>query len=196
MDLCDPAGTAPPALHRLRPRPAPSVTAVVRRVEVAPWEWTGLHLDGVLVPLWRDVARVATVAEDPALRALAFAELVPARAAVGRLSAAWVHTGGTPPARVTVLVRSAARRPEPHPDRESAEADLLDDDLRVIGGVRVTSVARTAVDVARWVPTPAAVPVLRALLPCGWDPDDTQRRLAAHPRGRGLRTARATLHQV
>lgn len=190
-------GTAvPAALRRLRP-PAPAVQhQVVRRDEVPPWRWTGLHLDGVLVPLWRDTARVAGVPEDAAVRAAAFAALVPRRGAVGRLAAAWVHAGGPPPARVTVLVRSGARRPAPHPDRVTAEADLADEDLQDLDGVLVTTVTATAVDVARWVPLPTAVRVLRTLLPCGLDPAAALRRLEEHGGGRGMRAARVALRQV
>lgn len=169
---------------------------VVRRDEVPPWTWTGLHLDGALVPLWRDAARVAGAPEDAAVRAAAFAALVPRRGAVGRLAAAWVHAGGAPPARVTVLVRSGARRPAPHPDRTSAEADLTDDDLQELSGIHVTTVTATAVDVARWLPTPTAVRVLRTLLPCGLQPAAALGRLEAHTGGRGLRAARVALRQV
>ncbi|ADG74699.1 hypothetical protein Cfla_1802 [Cellulomonas flavigena DSM 20109] len=186
----------PVALRRLRPPPAAAPGPVVRRDEVPPWTWTGLHLDGALVPLWRDTARVAGVPEDAAVRAAAFAALVPRRGAVGRLAAAWVHAGGPPPARVTVLVRSGARRPAPHPDRTTAEAELADDDLETHGGVLVTTVTATAVDVARWVPTATAVRVLRSLLPCGLDPTVALRRLESHSGGRGLRAARVALGQV
>ncbi len=195
MTLCDP-GPAPAALHRLRPRVGAPGPDVVRRDDVPPWAWTGLHLDGALVHLWRDTSRVTGTPESPTLRACAFAPLVPRRGAVGRLAAAWVHAGGSPPDRVTVLVRSGARRPGPHPDRVSAEADLTDDDLQTVGGVLVTTVARTGVDVARWLPAHTAVPVLRALVTHGLDPDGTLRRLEAHAGGRGLRAARATLRQV
>ncbi|MBO3087232.1 hypothetical protein [Cellulomonas dongxiuzhuiae] len=195
MTVCDPAA-APNFLQRLRPRPPSPGPVVLRRGDVPAWAWTGLHLDGVLAPLWGDVARVRGTPEDPAVRACAFAPLVPQRGAVGQLAAAWVHAGGTPPRRVTVLVRSGARRPDPHPDRTTAEADLVDEDLQTLGGVLVTTVTRTAVDVARWVPAPTAVPVLRTLLPRGLDPRAALRQIDAHPGGRGLRAARATLRQV
>jgi len=195
MTLCDP-DPAPAALRRLRPRVGGTGPDVVRRDDVPPWAWTGLHLDGALVHLWRDTSRVTATPESRTLRARAVAPLVPRRGAVGRLSAAWVHTGGRAPDRVTVLVRSGARRPGPHPGRVSAEADLADDDVQSVGGVLVTTMGRTAVDVARWVPAATAVPVLRALVTHGLDPDDTLRRLEAHAGGRGLRAARATLRQV
>jgi len=172
------------------------VPDVVRRADLPLSAWTGLHLDGVLVPLWRDTSRVAGTVEDPAVRAGALATVVPRRGAVGRLSAAWVHVGGPPPRRVTVLVRSGARRPDPHPDRAVAEADLTDDDVQQLGGVPVTTVLSTAVDVARWVPADRAVPVLRALVRAGLDPADAVRRLEAHAGGRGVRTARQVLRQV
>ncbi|UZN05132.1 hypothetical protein [Cellulomonas sp. S1-8] len=191
---CDPATST--ALHRLRPRPAAPTPTVVRRADVAASAWTGLHLDGVLVSLWRDTSRVAWALECAEVRARAFGTLVPRRGAVGRLSAAWVHVGGPPPDRVTVLVRSGARRLDPHPERATAEADLRDDDVRALGGVPVTTVLRTAVDIARWVPAGAALPVLRALLPAGLDPDAALRQLDVHAGGRGVRDARRVLECV
>ncbi|MBO0900396.1 hypothetical protein J1G43_10515 [Cellulomonas sp. zg-ZUI22] len=231
----------PAALRRLRPGAPPSVPLVVRRAELPASAWTGLHLDGVLAPLWRDTARVVdrnasggsasdssasddaavggtavagtafdgtvvdgtafdgTVVDhavDPAVRAAAFAALVPQRGTVGREAAAWVHAGGSPPDRVTVLVRSGARRPDPHPSRTTAEADLTEADVVDLGGVRVTTVLRTAVDVARWLPTEDALRVLRRLPPVGLDPADALRRLEQHAGGRGVRRARRTLRLV
>ena len=186
----------PPALQRLRPPTPGPPAAVVARTDVPASTWTGLHLDGVLVPLWREVSRLVTVDEGPAVRAQAFAALVPGRAVVGQLAAAWVHAGGTPPHRVTVLVRSGARRPDPHPDRLAAEADLADDDVQSCGGVAVTTVLRTALDVARWVPADRALPALRALVPAGLRPDEALGRLATRAGGRGVRAARRTLAQV
>lgn len=188
---------APPrALRRLRPTPPAPVAPLVRREDVPPWVWTGLHLDGALVPVLRDVSRVRDAGEAPVLRAAALAPLVPTRGAVGRLAAAWVHAGGTPPRRVEVLVRSGARRPDPHPDRVTAEAELDDRDLVRLGGVLVTTVTRTAADVARWVPPAEAVRVLRALVPVGLDPADVARLLEHRTGGRGVRTARRVLAQV
>jgi len=187
---------APSTLHRLRPLPVPPPPRVVHRDDVPSWVWTGLHLDGVLVPLWRDVARVVGAPDDAVTRAAAFAALVPPRAAVGRLAAVWVHVGGEPPSRVAVLVRSGARRLDPHPDRSTAEADLRDADVEQIGGVGVTTVARTGIDVARWVPAPAAVPALRALQRLGFTPDDARHHLDRHPGARGVRAARSTLALV
>jgi len=226
----------PAALRRLRPGTPPPAPLVVRRDDVPASAWTGLHLDGVLAPLWRDTARVVdrtardttaldvpaldVIAHDdaaldgpslgdaaaadaapdvpvhPAVRAAAFAALVPARGAVGREAAAWVHAGGPPPGRVTVLVRSGARRPDPHPGRTTAEADLTDTDVVDVGGVRVTTVLRTAVDVARWLPTEDALRVLRRLRPVGLDPAAALHRLEAHAGGRGVRRARRTLRLV
>lgn len=161
-----------------------------------PWTWTGLHLDGVLQPLWRDTSHAVDAVIDPALRARAFAPLVPARAAVGRLSAVWVHAGGTPPGRLVVLVGSGVRRPEPHPDRFTAEADLLGSDVDVVAGVRVTTLTRTAVDVARWEPASTAMPALRALVDAGLRPGRALQRLELSAGGRGVRTARQLLRAV
>lgn len=186
---------APAPLHRLRPR-TPPVPPVVHRADVTPLEWAGLHRDGLLAPLWLDAARVTTHPEDPAVRAAALHALVPHRAAVGRRSAAWVHTGGAPPPRVDVLVRTRARRPDPHPDRRTHEADLAQDDVVDLGEVRVTTVLRTALDVARWLPADDAVPVLRALVGVGLDTGRALRLLTERSGGRGVRGARTVLARV
>lgn len=198
MTVCEPdlATTTPLALRRLRPSPPAPVPPVVHRQDVPASAWTALHLDGVLVPLWKGASRVAGTPECAAVRASAFGPLVPRRGAVGHLAAVWVHVGGAAPRRVTVLVRAGARRPDPHPDRSTAETDLAADDVELLGAVHVTTVARTAFDVARWVPTPTAVRALRSLLPHGLDPDETRRRVDACVGGRGLRAARVTLDQL
>lgn len=183
----------PAALRRLRP-PAPAAPReVVHRSELPTSTWTGLHLDGALVPLWRETSRIAGVAESSPVRALAFAHLVPRRGVVGRLAAVWVHAGGAPPQHVTVLVRSGARRPDPHPGRTVAEADLGNGDVVRLGAVAVTSVLRTGVDVARWVTPDRALPALRALQQAGLQPEDALRRLGDQAGGRGVRAARHLL---
>lgn len=98
-------------------------------------------------------------------------------------SAAWVHTGGTPPARVHVAVPHFHRRPAGGPgvpftlvqsDVAASPEGLApaEPDVRRVGGVRVTTPARTVED----------------LLLTG-DPDDTRRaaRLIARHGAAGLR---------
>ncbi|MGY4642632.1 hypothetical protein [Cellulomonas sp. URHB0016] len=178
-------------------RPPPvTLPSIVRRDEVGAAAWHALVRDRVVRPLWGDVAIAADLDDTPALRCEAVADLVPRRGVVGRCSAAWVHTGLRPPARVEVLVVSRAHRADPHPRRVAAEAALTDDDVVRIGPLKVTTVQRTGTDVARWVPSAAALAVLADLCAVGFDPRHALRDLEALPGQRGVRTARATLRSL
>ncbi|MFC8191357.1 hypothetical protein ACFUMH_06790 [Cellulomonas sp. NPDC057328] len=187
------SSTAPPALARLRP-PSRTVPALLHRHDVGPLAWAGLLADGHLVPLWGAVARTAGTAETPAVRAAALAGLVPARGAVGRLSAVWVHAGGVAPRRATVLVGAGTRRPDAHPDRWVAEARLPAADVVVLGGTAVTTPLRTVLDVARWEPPAAARAAVHRLADrCGVDLAAAAAVLDDLEGHRGVRRARALL---
>lgn len=150
--------------------PARPASALVRRSDVGALAWAGMLHDRVLCPLWRDVAVRADEAVDPGLRAEAFTGLVPRRAVVGHAAAAWVHAGGVPPDRVVVVVRPGGRRTDPHPARIPTEGLLGAGDVVALGGVKVTSVQRTGLDVARWLPDDEAARLLAELVPVGFDP--------------------------
>ncbi len=187
---------APPALARLRPGPR-TLPALVHRDEVSPLAWAGMLADGHLVPLWGAVARTAATAETPAVRAAALARFVPARGAVGRLSAVWVHAGGDAPRRATVLVGAGTRRPDAHPDRWVAEAALSTADVVVLGGTAVTTPLRTVVDVARWEPPAVAhAAVARLSACCGVDLAGAAAALGGLEGHRGVRRARALLRDA
>ncbi|WP_142162278.1 hypothetical protein [Cellulomonas sp. SLBN-39] len=173
------------AMRALRPVPV-VLPDVVHRDALSSLAWAGLHLDGLLAPLWGDASATAGAPSDAERRALALAPLVPARGTVGRLAAAWVHTGLHPPDHVDVLVPSGGRRTDPHRRRRAAEAVLDDRDVLVVGGVRVTTVLRTGVDVARWVPDATAVPALRALVDAGLDADAALAELGRFGGHRGV----------
>lgn len=89
------------------------------------------------------------------------------------------------------------------PDRHSPRGivvrsfALSADDVVVRAGLRITTAARTAFDIARLTPEPEAVPVLDALLRAtrisGADVLDL---VASHPGTRGVRRAEATLALV
>jgi len=182
-------------LDAYRP-PASALPSIVRRHEVGAAAWHALVRDRVVRPLWGDVAVVADLDDTPALRSEALADLVPRRGVVGRCSAAWVHTGRRPPAKVDVLVASGAHRADPHPWRTAAEAALTDDDVVRVGPLTVTTVQRTGTDVARWVAGPQALVVLADLCAAGFDPDRALHDLDAMPGQRGVRSARQTLRAL
>ncbi|WP_448629368.1 hypothetical protein [Cellulomonas soli] len=147
----------------------------------------------MLRTVWGQLAIACDAAESAAVRAQAVARLVPERGIVARASAAWVHSGYGAPVRVDVLVPARGRRPDPHPHRVACEADLTDGDVIELGPVRVTSVQRTGIDVARLLAPAAARHVLAGLLEVGFDPDAARRRLGTMVGQRGVREARALL---
>ncbi len=167
--------------------------ALVRRDDVAPATWTGMLLDGALVPLWDGVAVCAGHQVTAAVRLAALSALVPPRGVVGRAAAAWVHAGGARPDKVDVVVRPGVRRADPHPLRRAAEAPLPDEDVLVLAGTRVTTVLRTGLDVARYVPPDEASLLLRRLLAVGLDPDEALTALDRLPGERGVLRARDLL---
>ncbi|MBO3085505.1 hypothetical protein [Cellulomonas fengjieae] len=171
----------------------PVLPRTVTRDDVGAAAWFGLLRDGVVRVVWGDVAIAADLPDTPELRTLALAPLVPARGVIGRRTAAWVHTGLFPPVRVEVLVRTGGRRTDPHPERVAAEATLAPEDVVRVGGHQVTSVQRTGLDLARMLPYPEAVPLLRALQGVGLDPTRALASLDAFRGQRGVRRAQSTL---
>ena len=152
--------------------------------------------DGVLEQLWGEVAAAGGLDVSPAMRLAALEEVVPVRGVVGRGSAAWVHLGGPPPVRVEVLVPPRGRRTDPDSWRVSAEAPLPQDDVLTLGSGRVTTVQRTGLDVARWLPVDEAFRLLVALSSIGFDPAVAGARLEEASGGRGVRQARELLGRL
>ena len=189
---------AAPVSIALRPyRPAVAgPSPLVRREDVAPAVWTGMLLDGALVPLWHGVAVCAGAAATAELRLAALSDLVPRRGVVGRAAAAWVHAGGQRPDKVDVLVRPGARRADPHPLRRAAEGPLPDEDVLDLPAGRVTTVARTGLDVARYAPPDETARLLVGLLAVGFDPDAALDALDRLPGERGVLRARGLLRAL
>lgn len=172
--------------------PAP----LVWRTDVGDIAWQVLLRDGHLVPLWDDAALPAGVPATPRLRAAALSPLVPARCAVARESAVWVHLGGPPPARVRVVAAGRERVPEPAPGRSSCSADLTERDVVLIGDVQVTTVRRTALDVLTQDPPDRALPLLVRLRGAGLDLDRLATDLATATGRRGVREAPDVLRRL
>ncbi len=188
-------GHAPPGHPPPAPRTAARLpsTPLVRPGDVGPVAWHLLLRDGQLVPLREDVALPADVRPTPALRAAALAPLVPARCAVARAAAVWVHVGGTPPGRVDVVAPPGARVPDPAPGRTGATASLPDADVVLLGGVRVTTPRRTAVDLLSQDPPGLALPLVARLGAAGVDAARVRADVAAASGRRGVRAAAALL---
>lgn len=169
--------------------------AVLRRTELGTAEWHALLQDGVLRHVWGDVAAPADLPAGPEERTEALRPFIPARAVVGRMAAAWVHTGLVPPTAIDLLVPPGRRRLAPHPHRRTHEAELPDTDIVHVGGIRLTTAHRTGIDLARWelgrgLP---AVEMLDALIPLGFDPARALHQLDHLGGQRGLRAARSHL---
>lgn len=182
-------------LDDLRPRTR-ALPTVVRRGDVGAAAWFALVRDGVLRPVWGDVAVVADLPSSPAVRGASLVDEVPRGGVVGRGSAAWVHAGGAPPPKVEVLVGSGRRRVPPSARRTSAEASLVPSDVELVGGLRVTTVHRTGTDVARFVAPARARRLLVDLVSAGFDPDAALRELDVLRGRRGVRQARALLRSL
>lgn len=113
-------------------------------------ELSAARLDGDIVELG-DAYIPADAVETAALRAGSLARLLGDSLAATHLSAAWIHgTSPFPPARHTVQ-RAVPRRVHMAPERQVVYRDLAvaQSDLLILGGVRVTSHARTLMDLAR-----------------------------------------------
>ncbi|NMR20134.1 hypothetical protein [Cellulomonas fimi] len=159
--------------------------------------WQVLVRESVMLRVWDEVAVAADRDETPGLRAASVLPLVPRRGVVGRAAAVWVHAGGPPPARVDVLVPPRTRRPSPHPLRVPHECALADGDVVELGPVRVTTVARTAVDVARWSSRDVSARLLERLAThAGLDARGAVRLLDDLPGHRGTQAAREALLDV
>ncbi|MFP5346499.1 MAG: hypothetical protein ACLGIA_05685 [Actinomycetes bacterium] len=143
---------------------------------------------GIYLPADADVA--------PATRALAFVPLVPAWAVLGLEAAAWVHGGPRPsPPFVVLTGLPVGSRTLPEAVRVK-ESSLHPDDATTVAGLRVTSPARTAADLARWGTGEAARRSLVWLVTYGTTNKAVQEVLARQSRFRYTRRARQRLRRL
>jgi hypothetical protein len=155
-------------------------------------ELFSLVLDGQLYRVGDAFAAVDTP-DTPALRAQAFGALRPGRLVADRGTAAWIHgTRSTPPLQPQVCIdrRSRGRTPTGFDAHQHTlgSADTLD-----LGGVRVTTPLRTAMDLVLTLPAfglPEALEAKHLLALARASPNDLAGRLASSRR-RG--TARAVM---
>lgn len=159
--------------------------------------WTDLVRCGALVRVRGDAAVRPTTEVTAAVRALSLAPLVPVRTVVGGTSAAWVHCGVPENPALEVVHPLGVHRPPPRHGRVARQSALLRPETVELGTVLVTSVERTAVDVACLTDPLIAVPVLRALVElAGLDVGSALRLLDLRHRRTGRPQARALLSDL
>ncbi|MBN9177230.1 MAG: SAM-dependent methyltransferase [Microbacterium sp.] len=175
--------------------PSPFLYFAGDRLSIA--ELASARLDGDLVEIG-DAYMPADAVETRELRAASLTAYVSDALAVIRQSAAWVHGAlAEPPTRHTVQRRAGGARGSPPVDLRLVcrEQPVSSDDLECIGGVWVSTPARTLADLVR-------------LRPDGEDVDRAiDAMLAAHPglatdalevltRTRGLRFKRPAMTEL
>ena len=133
-------------------------------------ELSAMAGDGVLLRVYRDGFAPVAVEQTAGLRAAALVSQMPpswaSRAAIGRLSAAWVHGCSPPPGRITLLI-DRGHRTTALPAGSGCtlhEVSLGGDAVVRLGGANVTASLRTAVDVALHEDPATALSVLRAFI--------------------------------
>ncbi|WP_051681533.1 hypothetical protein [Cellulomonas sp. HZM] len=149
--------------------------------------------DGVLVVLHGGAVAPAGTRLRPDERAAAVAAAVPARGALARRTAVWVHTGAGGPGRVEIVLPAGTRRAEPAPERVVHEAALDRHDVQLVGRTRVTTVQRTGLDVARWLEPDESTDLLRVLVDHGFEVSAADRALATLSGHRHVLRARHVL---
>jgi len=190
--LLQPEDPADPALPHRPGAAAPQRWAAERDVR-----------DGLLRRVVGDVVVAADVDLDAAGRAAALALLLPAGAVAIASTAAWVLAGeaaGLPPVLEVALDAAGARRlqrdgscggvPVSATRSVPPPAEVVE-----LGPLRVTTPARTLLDVARTAPQ-RTVRVRRALLEAGLDPADLARAGAGADGTAHVRRARRRLALV
>lgn len=134
---------------------------------------------------------------SPAARAAALSGLLPGDVVIARRTAAWIWgldvlSPGVDEASWDVeLITSASSTNSREPSPISADtAEVPADHVVEEGGVRITSLTRTALDCARWLPRYEAVAALDQFLRRGVDLDQLTGMARALPGYRGNKRLR------
>jgi hypothetical protein len=127
---------------------------ILTRREFPDSELHALRLDGEVYAVGEGAAPIDEI-DSPELRATSLGSMIPRGLIVEQRSAAWVWGAQShPPERHEVCVDVSARRRPPFGSRiRVREVVLCDDDSWVVAEIRVTTPLRTAIDLARFVPS-------------------------------------------
>lgn len=192
-----PAATRPSLRELLRPLPTVQAPFTPQSLGTSAQGWTTLVRDGDIVEVRPGFAVGPGTAITAALRALSLDEVVPEGVVVGRASAAWVHTGHGAGRRVCVLYAPGRHRPRDVGRLEVCQATVrpweIDAFPTSASTLKVTTLARTAMDVATWCSPEESAELLAHLVTAGLDIDDALHRLDLVASWRGAETARARL---
>ncbi|QJW36875.1 hypothetical protein [Cellulosimicrobium protaetiae] len=188
------SGTAATLARLLAPRTDDGELLVTPADVGGPAAFQALVRSGALRRVWGDVAAPVRVPDTPTLRALAVRAVVPRGTVLAGAAAAWVLCGAPAPRTLDLLHPPGRHRPPPHPGRAPRQAQVLRDETVLVAGVLVTSVQRTALDVATRAGTDDALATLRLLREvCGLDVKAAARSLELRHRWPGRPRARDRL---
>ncbi|WP_027861389.1 type IV toxin-antitoxin system AbiEi family antitoxin domain-containing protein [Marmoricola sp. URHB0036] len=141
-------------LHALLPLDEPFTPAMARAVGISSRALSRMLSAGLVRRVLRGVYVASTASPSASLRGSSVGLLLGPRDIVVDRTAAWVHGALQPdPVPVDVLARGSL----------GGRRRLLGRDLVTVGGIRVTSPLRTALDLGRLLPPGAALGVLDAL---------------------------------
>lgn len=188
-----PAGTAGRLTLDQLMVPPPELEPPYTRASLGALTWSALVRDGDVVELWDGHGLPAGMVVTPELRARSLVDHVPRDVVVGRRTAAWVHTGTPRPLRLCILYAARGYRPRNTAGMDVSQAAVRPWETIELGGLRVTDVTRTALDVATWLPDDEVRPVLLPLLRAGADVDECLLRLDRVVSWRGADRAREVL---
>lgn len=178
--LVERSRTAPDAALAVGPSQPRAVLDVMKAEGLVDYLGAGIYLP-----------RDSTVCR--ASRARAFERLVPERGVLALEAAAWVHGAPRPRPPFVVLTSGAVGPRRVTEDVRLMESPLPTSDVVDVGGVPVTSAARTAADIARWGEDETARACLRHLLSTVTSPREVRAVLAGQARFRHNRRARQRL---
>ena len=177
----------------------------MRVLRAAGTTWAAMHRlaeSGEYTQLFRSVLVRRASLGDPEVRARAVSTVLPPGAAVCRDTAAWLHGVDMrppglhlqPPALHCVVAPGTPR--VRRPGQRCWISDLPQDDVTVLHGVRVTTAARTALDVARYSPRFVALAAVDTFAHRGLvDPRDLLARSRRLVGARNIARARFVLEQ-
>lgn len=182
----------------LRPLPTVQEPFTPAMLGTSAQAWATLMRDGDIVEVRPGFAVGPAAVITAELRALSLLQVVPRGVIVGRATAAWVHTGYGDGPRVCVLYAPGGHRPRDAGRLEVCQATVRPWETDTVtaptgAALVVTTLVRTAMDVATWCAPQVCAGLLDRLVAAGLDVDEALHRLDLVASWRGAETARTRL---